>query len=322
MTLSGLQDRAAAIDALLSVARRETLVLVIAVGALDDATAAVASSRLRWAIDAARQLITTSRPDRFHESRARQLDRIANRAQCWLVTEPSHAWSELGELVERGAAGCDANAPAIDARRASLADLDLDELDLCRIALHGATLIDVTARRTEAAAADARVSRWLRCELEGSSLAMAVLSDSNLQHCELSTANLEGASWLRASLSHCTLRRARLVDARLDRAVLSDCNLRGADLGISKSPAVASLAGARFVRCDLRETHWAGRDLAGAVFIDCKLFGAHGAPSAAGVVIERADLSLTADGSQIGTQRDVVAAWRTMVGASSIHARM
>jgi Pentapeptide repeats (9 copies) len=322
MTRSGLQDRAAAIDTLLSVARRETLVLAIAVGAMDDDAAAVASARLRWAIGSARQLITTSGPDQFREPHARQLDRVANRAQRWLFTEPPESLHEISCLVDRVAARRGGCAAAIDAEHASLVDLDLDELDLGRIALHGASLIDVTARHAGCDAADARSTRWLRCELEGSSLAMAVFSASTVEHCELSHANLEGTSWHRATLSHSALRRTRLVDARLDRAVFSDCNLRGADLGIVRSPNVATLAGARFVRCDLRETNWAGRELGGASFIDCKLFGAHGAPALAGVVIERPDVSLVADGSQIGTQRDVVAGWRTMVGAASANARV
>src|SRR5215831_9134353 len=52
-----LYDRDGAIDLLLSVARRETLLLSVAAGALDDDAAAIASARLRWAIDAARPLI-------------------------------------------------------------------------------------------------------------------------------------------------------------------------------------------------------------------------------------------------------------------------
>jgi uncharacterized protein YjbI with pentapeptide repeats len=140
-------------------------------------------------------------------------------------------------------------------------------------------------------------------------LAMAVLADARLVHCDLSRADLAGASWHRAALTHCALRRANLVDARLDRAVVSDCDLRGADLAIVRSPHVATLAGARFVRCDLRDTHWRGRELGGATFIDCKLFGARGGPAVAGVVIERPDLSRLGDGSRIATQGDAIADW-------------
>jgi uncharacterized protein YjbI with pentapeptide repeats len=311
MTLSGLQDRVAAIDALLYVARREMLLLAIAIGAIDDDGAAVAAARLRWAIGSARQLLATFDEDIVQAHRARQLDRIANRAQRWLVGEPPRSLQEIGGLIDRIAARRRPHAVGIEAAHASLVDLDLDELDLGKIGLQGAILTDVAARRAVCDAADLRAARWLRGELEGSSFAMAVFAGASVEHCDLSRANLEAASWHRATVVHSALRRALLIDARLDRAVFRDCNLRGADLAIVGSPHVASLAGARFERCDLRDTHWAGRELGGATLIDCKLFGAHGAPELAGVVIERADLSPAGDGSQLGAQRDVVAGWST-----------
>ncbi|HEY6175620.1 MAG TPA: pentapeptide repeat-containing protein, partial [Kofleriaceae bacterium] len=140
-------------------------------------------------------------------------------------------------------------------------------------------------------------------------LVHAVFAGACLERCDLSRAHLAGTSWHRAELAHCVLRRAALTDARLDRAVFSDCDLRGADLAVVRSPHVAPLVGARFVRCDLRDTHWRGRELGGAVFVDCKLFGARGGPALAGVLIERPDLSRLGDGSRIATQSDVVADW-------------
>jgi uncharacterized protein YjbI with pentapeptide repeats len=96
-----------------------------------------------------------------------------------------------------------------------------------------------------------------------------VFSGARVEHGELSYSDLTASSWHRASLSNSRLCHARLVDARLDRATFSDCSLRGADLSIARSPNVASLAGAQFVRCDLRNTRWDGRELAGATFADC-----------------------------------------------------
>lgn len=309
MTLAGLHDHDAAIGALLAVARRETLLLAVAIGAIDDDAAAVASARLRWAIGTARHLIATTEPGPS-ERLAIELDRVANRAQRWLVGEPPQPLHAISGLVDRIAARRGRRSAGILADHANLVDVDLDGLQLSRISLQGTLLTDVTARRASCDAADARATRWLRCRLDGSSLAMAVFAGSTLEHCELSRANLEGTSWHRAALSHCTLSSASLVDARLDRAVITDCDLRAADLSIARSPEVATLAGARFVRCDLRETRWAGRALGGATFIDCKLFGAHGAPAPAGVVIEAADLSRLADGSRIATHGEAVASWR------------
>lgn len=282
MTLSGLQDRAAAIEALLAVARREMLVLAVAVGAIDDDGAAVASARVRWAIGSARQLIISREADPRVARFAGQLDRAANRAQRWLVGEPPQSMQKISSLVDRIASRRRRHGRAIAAEHASLVDLDLDGLELSRILLRGAALVDVTARRARIDAADARSTRWLRCDLSACSLAMAVFTGATLEHCDLSHAGLQGTSWHRATLSHCALSRAPATDARLDRAVFTDCDLRGARFDIVRSPDVASLAGARFDRCDLRDTSWAGRDLSGAVFTSCDLTGAHGVGTPAG----------------------------------------
>jgi hypothetical protein len=251
------------------VAQREILAVAVATCAVDDDAAAIASARLRWAIDSARRLILALDHDGRAERHAGRLDQIANRAQRWLVAEPPRSLREIGYLVDRMSMRRGRSGPAITADHAALIDLDLDDLDLPRISLRGATLTDVTLRRAGCVAADARSSRWLRCRLEDGSLAMAVAAGAQLERCDLSRANLEGTSWHRATLAHCALRHARLTDARLERAVFSDCDLRGADLAIARSPNVATLAGARFVRCDLRDTRWQGRELRGAAFIDC-----------------------------------------------------
>jgi len=321
MTPVGPRDRDAAIEALLDVARRETLALAVATCALDDDAAAVASARLRWAIGAARPLILANdaendaandaartAPRMQLAGLAHRLDRIANRAQRWLVDEPARPLREIGGLVDRMSARRSPRS-AIRADHAALVDLDLDDLDLARISLRGAKLADVSLRRASCPGADATGSRWQRCRLDRAGLAMAVLADAQLARCDLSRADLAGTSWHRAALAHCALRRATLFDARLERAVFADCDLRGADLAVVRSPHVATLAGARFVRCDLRDTHWRGRALGGATFVDCKLFGVRGGPALAGVVIERPDLSRLGDGSRIATQRDAVADW-------------
>jgi len=272
MTFAGSSDRVTAIDALLAVARREILLLAIAVGALDDDAAAVACARLRWAIGVVRQLLAALDDDDVRGERlARELDRIANHAQRWLVDEPPSSLSEVNGLAERIAERRGWRAQAIAAEHANLVDLDLDDLELSRIALCGARLTEITAQRAGWELADARSTRWERCRLEAASLAMAVLSDSTFDHCDLSCANLEATSWQSATLAHCALARAVLIDARLDGAVFTDCDLRGADFEIARAPAVAALAGTQFVRCDLRDTNWRGRDLAGATFVDCVL---------------------------------------------------
>lgn len=264
---------AAAIETLLSVARRESLMLAIAQSAFDDDAAAIAAARLRWAIDAVRPLVAIGDAAPHVD----ELDRIANRAQRWLVDQPPRSLAELARLVDR-AARRDRRAVAIAADHAVLVDLELDRLDLTRISLAGARLVEVSLRGAVCTAGDARGSRWQRCAIERATLAMAVLSDARLARCDLSLAELTGTGWQRAAVVRCCLRGAALVDARLERASFTDCDLRGADLAIAGSPHAAGLAGAQFVRCDLRDTDWRGRDLAGASFIDCTLLGARGAP--------------------------------------------
>jgi uncharacterized protein YjbI with pentapeptide repeats len=281
MSRTGRYGRDAAIESFLSIARRETLVVAVAACAMDDEAAAIGSARLRWAVDSARELILAMGDDPRAERRAQQIDRIANRAQRYLGNEPPRPLREIGTLVDRVATRR-RRGPGIDAHHTALVDLDLDDLDLARISFADAHLTEVTLRRSDCTAADARASRWLRCQLEGADLVMAVLAGAVVEDCDFSRARLAGTSWHRAKVSRCDLRGVSLVDARLDRALVTECDLRGADLAIARSLHVASLVGTRFVRCDLRETHWGGRELGGATFIECKLFGARGAPALAG----------------------------------------
>src|SRR5439155_13763793 len=154
--------------------RREMLVLAIAIGAMDDDGAAVASARLRWAIGSARQLIVSLGADPRVARRACQLDRVANRAQRWLVGEPPQSLQAISGLVDRIAARRGHRTHAIAAEHANLVDLDLDGLELSRILLHGAMLTELTARRARCDAADASSTRWSRCDLDSCSLVMAV----------------------------------------------------------------------------------------------------------------------------------------------------
>src|SRR5262249_23330369 len=98
-------DREAAIDAVLSVARRETLMFAAAASAPDDDAVAIASARLRWAIGSARQLIVARDLGAAagHVRHVEQLERLANRAQRWLVAEPPRPLPEIGLLIDRAA---------------------------------------------------------------------------------------------------------------------------------------------------------------------------------------------------------------------------
>ena len=276
MMLPGWVDRPLTIDALLDVARRETLLLAVAFDAMDDDRAIVAAARLRWAISSVRHLLFATRcDDALH--RVRSLDRIANRAQRWLTCEPARSPQEIAGVFSRLATRelhAGPPRPGLVAEHASLIDLDLDDLTLGPLLLRSSILTDVSLRRARCDGSDARATRWLRCPCEGASFELAVFASARIEHGELALCQLEGASFHLASLSHTSLRGARLIDTRLDGATFTDCNLRGAELSVSRSSPVASqvasLAGARFIRCDLRDACWDGRELLGAQFIDCQ----------------------------------------------------
>jgi pentapeptide repeat protein len=214
MRSSGLQDRAAAIDALLGVARRETLVLALADGAADHDGAAVAAARLRWAIGTVRQLIAAVEHAPWIEPHIRQLDQVANRAQRWLATEPTRSSREIGELVDRLFARPGRRGPGIDAAHASLVDHDLDDLDLEGSRWRHATLSHCTLRH----------ARLIDARLDG-----AVFSDCDLRGADLqivrspSAAALDGARFVR-----CDLRETRWAGRELGGASFLDCQLLGA----------------------------------------------------------------------------------------------
>ncbi|HUJ62875.1 MAG TPA: hypothetical protein VLX92_30440, partial [Kofleriaceae bacterium] len=91
-------------------------------------------------------------------------------------------------------------------------------------------------------------------------------------------------------------------------AEFTDCDFRGADFSNVKDLLGSSFE-AVFVRCDLRDTRWQGRELHCVRFVDCKMAGVTGTPELASTAIERPDLSPAGDGSSIGSARDVLQLW-------------
>jgi uncharacterized protein YjbI with pentapeptide repeats len=127
--------------------------------------------------------------------------------------------------------------------------------------------------------------------------------------CDLSDADLSGARWHGGTAVRCSFDGAELMDLGADRAVFLDCDLQGVDLSVDEPGARATMAGAQFLRCDLRWTRWENRTLAGVRFVGCRLHGVMGAPNFEGVVIDDPDLSPEGDGSQPGSLDEVLALW-------------
>ena len=128
--------------------------------------------------------------------------------------------------------------------------------------------------------------------------------EATFDDCDLTAAVLVRSVWTQATVTACVFRDADLRNARLDEATFTDCDFRGADLRVVQ-PGINTARKARFVRCDLRQTQWEGRELDEVELVDCKLAGARGKAQLVALAVERPDLSSGGDGSQIASASDV-----------------
>jgi uncharacterized protein YjbI with pentapeptide repeats len=306
-------DPGAAFEAVLAIARREVLLLVVAAQAEDWDAAAITAARLRWALASAGELAERTPDSAVHAARVASLHHAS---ALWLPTK--HRLDLTAATLERflermrGASG-DGDG-VIDASSTILDELDLDGLQLARMALRQAEVTRVSAQGARLDWIDAVGANIVQCRFETASMAMAILDDVMLEDCDLSRINLQRASLRGANMVRCRAGGSVLADTRLNHAVFTDCDLRGADFSVRRAASILTVVGARFVRCDLRETNWSGRCLNDVSFIDCKFYGAHGAPQLESVTIVHPDLSRDADGTEIRTVIDVVAGWATLIG--------
>jgi uncharacterized protein YjbI with pentapeptide repeats len=256
----------AKLEGMLAPVRREILVVAAAVQALDEDAAFLARSRLRWAL-AYVELLASCRAAELaglHE-RIRNVVAVAER---WLVTEDeSPPGATKVQRLLKATLEPAFRLRHIDASNALLVGLDLEDLPLDRLALRGATVVEVRARGARLEGVDAAAAMILRCSFNRASLRLgcfehAVLADSDLSH-----SNLERTRWCNARVSRCRFGRAVMAEARLDDATFIDCDFRDADLE-------RTTGSARFVRCDLRGTSWRGRSVSPDSFEDCELEGA------------------------------------------------
>jgi len=298
---------AAAVDGMLAIARRETLVLAAALQSTDLDGILIARGRLRWSLACAQQFAACS-PTAWVRLRPR-LVAVCEAAERWLPqgstdnVRPERLQHLVQQLQEPGL-----GLRTICADDALIAAFDLDELPLSGISLREATVTRVTARRARLEAMNAATARITRSDFEAASMRRAILNDAVLEECTLSRANLESTSLIGATLTGCVAIRAVLIDANLEGARFVDCDLRETDFqGNANTPT----RGAQFVRCDLRETTWAGRDLSGVSFVACKLFGVHGRVGGLdATIVEQADLSYRADGTRLATKDEVLESWQ------------
>jgi hypothetical protein len=93
--------------------------------------------------------------------------------------------------------------------------------------------------------------------------------ESLVETSDFAYGDLRETLWQRTRVRRCHFREAELGDARFEDALFIDCDLRSANLGDSADHGPA--AGVTFVRCDLRDTTWGGRDLSSVHLIDCTI---------------------------------------------------
>lgn len=197
----------------------------------------------------------------------------------------------------------------VDATRREIADVCLERVDLRHARLAGSTLRDVQAQGGMLDAIDAEGATLLRVQATDAAMRGADLSCCLAEHSDFSRADLQRSNWRDASVFWSFFSGAVLIDMLCDDALFVDCDLRGADLRVLNLGPRATSIGARFIRCDLRETCWEQRDLGGVTFIDCRMHGVMGQALATHADIVRPDLSARGDGSGIATARDVINMW-------------
>ncbi len=304
----GGSESEVAFETLLSIARRETLALVVAAQGQEKEAALIAAARLRWAISHAQQCAMRSMVGLLRASA--RLAAVVQIADRWLPVDPDTMAdpSRLPGLLAR-LQDPSARLEPIDASNVLLVGLDLDDLPLAQLSVRGATIAAIRAGRARLDELQARSARIVNSQFEAASLCRSSFEDAVLEDCNLSWSNLERTSWAAAKVSRCDLTGAVMLDARLDGSRFVDCKFHGADLQSRSLLTPTAKVSAQFIRCDLRGTNWHARDLARASFLDCKLYGVHGECDLTGVVIERPDLSREGNGSQIVTRGDAVAHW-------------
>lgn len=184
------------------------------------------------------------------------------------------AWAVDGDGEGRQrmtAVGADARDRNLSGRNLSRVLLDkvtLDRANLAYTELAQAELTQVSAREAQLTQAGLAEATLQRCDFSGAELTGATFDGSTITDCKLADATLARASFRGAHVTSSALANANLTDAVLDEATFIDCDLRGTRLGITAS-GVPQIVDATFVRCDLREASWLGRELVRVKLVDC-----------------------------------------------------
>jgi uncharacterized protein YjbI with pentapeptide repeats len=150
------------------------------------------------------------------------------------------------------------------------------------------------------------------CVLAEARLSLAMIVESRVTGCDLTEADAARLLVKESSVEHTDFKGAMLLDAQFEASRFFDCSFHGANLGRkSGGPALGTTRTTHFENCDFRGADFAGRKLRESKFINCHFHEAVGVPELGdGVVVEGADLSAEADGSDIVEPSTFLERWK------------
>lgn len=287
-----------------SSARKQILVLMVAVNSGDEGLGVVAASRVREALRKAERIASTLPRGTERTEALAMIDATNQYAATWLkhAPPPLENMRETIRLLDR--------IDSISLSQDVLVDLDFDGVDLPGVDMSGLSLERMSARGAAFDRANAAGSRLTACEFVGLSAGGICFDLASVERCTFEQANMQGSSWVNATVRSSSFVGATLVDTRLDGTLFEDVSFRGVDFAIVHSTMRSEPARTRFVRCDLRGTNWEARNLTGAKFIQCMFHGITGTPSRCdGMVVVAPDLSADSQIRTIGSANDVRRLW-------------
>ena len=131
----------------------------------------------------------------------------------------------------------------------------------------------------------------------------------------MSRAYLNSSRWEGATLKKSIFNNAEANDILLDGATLTQCTFLGTKMRRTvQNPGLrlGACLGTHFIDCDFRGADISGLRFANTTFERCKFHGLIGAPVLEGpVTIIDADFSANGDSSDMRSQADILAQWRT-----------
>ncbi len=267
------------LDECLSVAHGHESALALALDLGDDIGGLVAAARLRQALFRARAALNeiSVHNSALHSSAVLAFRNATKGMYDLLRRAHTHATTGAPDVVklEQWYKAMRQSIPAGDSPY--LADLDARGVDL-----------------TEARIFRVHVAR---CRFI-TDLCRASFIDAVIDASDFTYSNLRSTLWQRTRVQRSFLRDCSLVDATLDGSTFADCDLRGADLSVTGGQLTFG-ANTQFIRCDLRESNWLGRDLSCVTMVDCKVYGLAGLISSSPMQVTRGDMSPKGDDSQV-----------------------